>query len=164
MQPDLAERPNTVPWPPLIYLAAIGVAVVLDRVVATAYLVPDGLGTLLKVKGVLWLAVGATLDVTAMVTMSRARANILPHRAATALVTNGPFRYSRNPIYLGNTIMMIGAALAFGNLWLIPAGIAAAVAVHHLAILREEAHLAAKFGDTWRAYATRTPRWFGFGG
>jgi protein-S-isoprenylcysteine O-methyltransferase Ste14 len=159
MRPDIAERPNALPWPPILYLAAIAVAVLLNWTVPAAAIAPEGLLALLKVKGALWLAIGAALDIWAMVTMSRARANILPHRAATALVTNGPFHYLRNPIYLGNTVMMIGAALAFGNLWLIPAGLLAAVAVHHLAIVREEAHLAAKFGAAWMAYAAKTPRW-----
>jgi protein-S-isoprenylcysteine O-methyltransferase Ste14 len=97
-----------------------------------------------------------------MITMARAKANILPHRGATRLVTWGPFGVSRNPIYLGNTVMTASAALAFGKLWLLPAAIAAGFATHHLAILREEAHLAANFGDDWRAYLGRTSRWLGW--
>jgi protein-S-isoprenylcysteine O-methyltransferase Ste14 len=93
--------------------------------------------------------------------MSRQHANILPHRAATALVTSGPFALSRNPIYLGNTIAMAGAGLAFANPWFLPAALLAAVAVTRLAIRREEAHLAARFGAAWDAYSQRTARWFG---
>jgi protein-S-isoprenylcysteine O-methyltransferase Ste14 len=96
------------------------------------------------------------------VTMARANANILPHRAATRLVTWGPFRLSRNPIYLGNTIMTASATLAFAKLWLLPAALIAATATHHLAILREEAHLDAMFGELWRAYTCRTARWIGW--
>lgn len=158
---DLAARPNAVPWPPLLYLLAIVAAVALNRLLPTADNVPLGLQTLLHVKGSITFAIGATIDIWAMVTMLRAKANIRPDRAATALVTHGPFRFTRNPIYLGNTILMIGAASAFGNMWLIPMGLLAAVAVHHLAILREEAHLAARFGDPWQRYAAITPRWIG---
>jgi protein-S-isoprenylcysteine O-methyltransferase Ste14 len=92
--------------------------------------------------------------------MHRHRANILPHRAATALVTSGPFALSRNPIYLGNTLLMTGAALLFGSLWLLAAALAAAVLVWALAIRREEVHLAAQFGDAWTEYTQRTRRWF----
>jgi protein-S-isoprenylcysteine O-methyltransferase Ste14 len=96
-----------------------------------------------------------------MVVMARRRANILPHRAATALVTDGPFAWSRNPIYLGNTLLLSGCGLAFGNAWLLVGAAVAAIAVTVLAIRREEAHLASRFGDAWMAYAARTRRWFG---
>jgi protein-S-isoprenylcysteine O-methyltransferase Ste14 len=162
MKPDVAERPNSVPWPPVLYLAAIAAAVLLEMLIPSALNVPEGLRRLLRLKGIGLLALGAGFDIWAMLTMARADANILPNRAATALVTTGLFRFTRNPIYLGNTIMMIGAAFAFANFWLIPMGLLAAVATHHLAVLREEAHLAAKFGDAWRAYAARTPRWIGW--
>lgn len=112
--------------------------------------------------GWLLMAAGGLFDLAAMLTLSRNQANILPHRAATRLVTSGPFAMSRNPIYLGNTLLMAGAALAFDNIWLLVCGLAAALAVRQLAILREEAHLAARFGDEWHAYAARTRRWFGW--
>jgi protein-S-isoprenylcysteine O-methyltransferase Ste14 len=150
--------PNRIPWPPILYGGAAVVAV--------------GLGMLLPgpewLRAPVWMALGwgmllagLALDIAAMATMARQRANILPHRAATALVTSGPFAWSRNPIYLGNTIAMTGAALAFANPWFLPAAVLAAVAVTHLAILREEAHLAARFGGAWQAYSQRTARWFG---
>ena len=94
-----------------------------------------------------------------MITMMRERTNVLPTRPALRLVTEGPFRLTRNPIYLGNTVMTASAALAFGNGWLVPAALLAAFATHRLAILREEAHLRQRFGAEWDAYAARTPRW-----
>ncbi len=105
------------------------------------------------------MAIGLGLDLAAMFWMHQQRANILPHRAATALVTTGPFALSRNPIYLGNTVLVAGAALLLNNPWFLVAALIAAFAVTHLAIQREEAHLATHFGDQWRDYAHRTPRW-----
>ena len=150
--------PNRIPWPPLIYVVAAAAAVGFDLLLPVVLWPPEGPLVLLG-----WAALlgGFGLDVAAMITMARHHANILPHRAATALVTSGPFAWSRNPIYLGNTLAMAGAALAFGNPWFLPAGLAAAVAVTRLAIVREEAHMAAQFGDAWRAYAARTARWLG---
>ena len=155
----MIEAPNRIPWPPILYGLALLVGVGLGKVApAPAWLdgpVARGLGGLL-------LALGLGLDLAAAITMWRRRANILPHRAATALVTSGPFAWSRNPIYLGNTTALCGAGLAFANPWLIGAGLIAAVAVNRLAIVREEAHLARLFGGDWEAYCRRTPRWLGW--
>ncbi len=147
-----AAAPNTIPWPPILYVGAAAAAVVAGLVVPLDPGVVASAG---------WgmVAFGLGLDLWAMATMARAKANILPHRAATALVTHGPFRLSRNPIYLGNTIMLLGLGLAVGNGWFLPAAAAAALLTQRLAIVREEAHLAALFGDEWTAYAARTRRW-----
>ena len=155
----MIEAPNRIPWPPILYGLALLVGVGLGKVApAPAWLdgpVARGLGGLL-------LALGLGLDLAAAITMWRRRANILPHRPATALVTSGPFAWSRNPIYLGNTTALCGAGLAFANPWLIGTGLIAAVAVNRLAIVREEAHLARLFGGDWEAYCRRTPRWLGW--
>lgn len=150
--------PNRIPWPPLL--------------VSMAALVAIGLGAVLP--GPFWLsypafvifgrtvmAIGLGLDLWAMFAMWRHRANILPHRAATALVTTGPFAWSRNPIYLGNTVLLAGAAFAFRDPWFLPAAFASAYAVTRLAIRREEAHLARSFGAEWENYRRRTARWIG---
>jgi protein-S-isoprenylcysteine O-methyltransferase Ste14 len=91
--------------------------------------------------------------------MWRKNTNILPHRGADALITSGPFRFTRNPIYLGNTIAMLGLSVYLNNGWFAILGLGAAFAVDRLAIRREEAHLAARFREAWLAYAARTPRW-----
>lgn len=156
------DRPNSFPWPPVLYGLAILCAIALQRVVPLGFPYQEvATGTALPICGWMLLAIGAGLDISAMVTMARARANILPHRAATALVETGPFAISRNPIYLGNTTMMLGAGLAFGNPWLIATGLVAAFLVLKLAIEREERHLEARFGSAWRDYRSRVRRWIG---
>lgn len=156
------DRPNSFPWPPVLYGAAILAAMALQRLLPLPYPEPDGaLAGWLGPVGWALVAVGAGFDISAMATMARARANILPHRAATALVESGPFAISRNPIYLGNTTMMVGAGLAFGNPWLIVTGLIAAILVLKLAIAREERHLEALFGPAWLAYRGRVRRWIG---
>ena len=150
--------PNRIPWPPIIFGLAVTAAVVLGFL----YPGPEWLRhPVLSGFGWFLFATGLGFDLFAMFTMQRQRANILPHRAATALVTSGPFAWSRNPIYLGNTVAMIGVAFAFANPWFIPAAFVAAAMVVPLAIRREEAHLAAQFGEAWEAYRRRTNRWFG---
>ncbi len=106
------------------------------------------------------LAAGIILDIWAMATMARARTNILPHRAAGQLVTSGPFALMRNPIYVGNTIATLGLGLALQNGWLLIATPLAALAVHKLAVVREQTHLRDKFGDAWTEYADRVKAWW----
>jgi protein-S-isoprenylcysteine O-methyltransferase Ste14 len=156
---DFSARPNRIPWPPAIYAGTIGLAVILG------WLWPwtSSPGDAMRGVGVAIMAVGAGFDVSAMLTMARRRANILPHRAATALVTSGPFALSRNPIYLGNALMLAGAAPTFGNPWFLALVPVAVLLVTTLAIRREEHHLAARFGPAWTTYAARTPRWIGVG-
>jgi protein-S-isoprenylcysteine O-methyltransferase Ste14 len=151
------DRPNRVPWPPILFGAAALAAWLAGRAVPLPWPWVPGLAPL----GAAMIAAGLALDFWAMAVMTRRRANILPHRAATALVTEGPFAWSRNPIYLGNTVLLTGCAVAFGNAWFLVAALAAAAAVSVLAIRREEAHLAARFGPAWTAYAARTARWLG---
>ena len=105
------------------------------------------------------VGLGLALDLWAMVTMQRQKANIMPHRAATALVITGPFGFSRNPIYLGNTLLIIGIGFLLANAWFFLAAGSAAFAVTKLAIEREEIHLAAQFGSQWTAYSAHVSRW-----
>jgi protein-S-isoprenylcysteine O-methyltransferase Ste14 len=150
-----SARPNKLPWPPMLLTLAAVAAIVLGVVV------PAPLPPLDAVvwPGYLIAALGIGVDGWAILTMRNARTNILPHRAADLLVTWGPFRFSRNPIYLANTLLLIGIGLAFGNAWFIPLAFVLAVLVDRLAIRREERHLAIKFGNAWIDYAARTPRW-----
>ncbi len=150
-------RPNAIPWPPLIYAITALAALALQTAFPLHISVGEGgrlFGLALGISGVL-------LDVSAMAVMARADTSILPHHAASRLVTTGPFAWTRNPIYLGNTLLLAGLGFVTPVRWFIPLALAAAFAVDRLAIRREEAHLRARFGDAWDAYACSVPRWIG---
>jgi protein-S-isoprenylcysteine O-methyltransferase Ste14 len=153
--PAGTQPPNRIPWPPILYASFAGLGWLLGRALPFAEAVPD----IMRPIGLAVMICGLALDLSAMQVMRRHSANILPHRSATALVTSGPFAWSRNPIYLGNTVMLAGAGFAFANPWFLAMAGLAAQAVTRLAIVPEEAHLAALFGHAWRNYATRVPRW-----
>ncbi len=154
---DWRERPNVVPWPPIVFAGTAAVAVVLEYLVPLGGILPASAAV--RLTGAVAMLAGIALDLAAMLVMHRVKANIQPHRAATSLVTTGPFALSRNPIYLGNTVLIAGAGLAFGNPWMVLAAVAIIRLVSLLAVRREEAHLAARFGEAWATYAERTPRW-----
>jgi protein-S-isoprenylcysteine O-methyltransferase Ste14 len=154
-QQSLATSPNRIPWPPILILSALALAWIGQSLVALRLPLPalvHGLGGALVVA-----ALG--LMGWAFIAFARARANIRPDRAATTVISSGPFAISRNPIYLSEAILLAGLGLWHGSLWY---GIALALfgpAVTHFAIRREEAHMAARFGQAWIDYASRVRRW-----
>lgn len=151
------DRPNRIPWPPLIYLGAV-IAAVLVHVLVPLTL-PDWLKPIAALLGLMLLIGGVTIDVAAIRTLGKHRTTVMPHRASSALVTDGPYAFSRNPIYLGNTIALLGLALVFEVPWFLVAAPLAALIVQKLAIEREERHLAARFPEEWSAYSARVRRW-----
>jgi protein-S-isoprenylcysteine O-methyltransferase Ste14 len=156
---DLHARPNRLPWPPLIYVAAIAASVLLGYLVPLPWLPPSPFADILFAIG--WIAVaGAVLiDISAMRTMQRARTTIMPNRGSEHLVTSGPFSFTRNPIYLANTMIMIGVGFISGIAWFLILALVAAFATQKLAIEREEKHLEARFGKKFRDYTKRVRRW-----
>ncbi|MCY1303944.1 hypothetical protein D3C71_2066730 [compost metagenome] len=83
----------------------------------------------------------------------------MPYRSATCLVTYGPFRFTRNPIYLGYTLMMVGFGLATLNPWFFITAIAAVMLTTVFAIRNEERHLLSRFGFEFERYCRHTSRW-----
>lgn len=153
-----AERPNRLPWPPMIYTGAFALAFALQETAALRIL-DQALAQAPRAAGFIVIVVGLAIDLAAMWALARRRTAIMPNAAASALVSDGVFAWSRNPIYLGNTVLLAGAALALRWGWLILLAPVTVIAVTRLAIEREERHLAARFGEDWRAYAARVGRW-----
>jgi protein-S-isoprenylcysteine O-methyltransferase Ste14 len=81
-------------------------------------------------------------------------------QGADRLVTEGAFRFRRNPIYMGEVLILLGLAQATLNIWLVAMAPVFAVAILLLAILPEERHLEARFGEEYLDYQARTRRWF----
>lgn len=85
-----------------------------------------------------------------------------PHYPTPAvLLMKGPYRFSRNPIYLAEGVLWMGWMVFYGSASLLAVFAALALTVGPLVVRREERGLEAKFGDAWRAYAIATPRWIG---
>jgi len=78
---------------------------------------------------------------------------------AHSLATTGPYRRVRNPVYLGTTLLCAGAVATTGRPWMTAATVAWAAAVYAPVVRFEEAHLEEKFGDAYRVYRRRVPRW-----
>jgi protein-S-isoprenylcysteine O-methyltransferase Ste14 len=142
--------------PPLFYVAGFLAGVALEQAVPIGRppLAITLAGALIG--GGLWLA----LDGAAMLRFRRAGTSMVPFRPSTALVTSGPYRFSRNPMYLGMASLYVALALALGVIWaliLLPLVIAA---VDQLVIAIEEAYLVKTFGPRYCDYMARVRRWF----
>ncbi len=81
------------------------------------------------------------------------------HLPTTAIVETGPYRFTRNPIYLGMFLGLVGLAIAFDSLWLLVMLVPFTLAIRYGVVAREEAYLERKFGDAYRQYRARVRRW-----
>jgi protein-S-isoprenylcysteine O-methyltransferase Ste14 len=141
--------------PPLYLLAALLAMIVLDHYVPTVRFrmsVLMGLGTALILGGVALAAWGAT-------TFRRAGTPVRPFEEATTLVTTGPFRWTRNPMYLGMLLVLGGAWIALGSLTpalLLPVFF---LIIRTWFIRHEEAAMAERFGEEFNDYCRRVRRW-----
>ncbi|TIQ39751.1 MAG: isoprenylcysteine carboxylmethyltransferase family protein [Mesorhizobium sp.] len=147
-----------IPWPPVIYVVAIILSVVLGMLYPLPW-IGDIFGDILVGAGWVALFGVAALWVTAIRTMVRAKTTLNPNAEPDHLVTSGPFGITRNPMYLANTSLLIGVSFITGIAWFLLIAFLAAFATQKLAIEKEEKMLAAKFGKKYRDYAKRVRRW-----
>ncbi len=94
-----------------------------------------------------------------MATLIAHRTTYLPHRASTPLVTTGPFARFRNPIYLGEALLLLYGAEITKSIWFVAAALLFGILVTVLQIIPEERHLEATFGDEYLDYKARSRRW-----
>ena len=150
------ERPSRFPWPPVLLAATVAAAWLLNIYLPLEW--PGMDDTAARFAGLGLGAAGIALLIWSAITLRRARTTVLPHAGSTALVTDGPYRFRRNPIYLADILILFGLAELTKIIWLVILTPMFALLVIWLAILPEERHLEARFGDAYRAYKERTRR------
>jgi protein-S-isoprenylcysteine O-methyltransferase Ste14 len=112
-----------------------------------------------RVAGVVLLVASGILARSGEAAMKRAGTNIRPDQPSLALVSDGPFRFSRNPLYVAVTGLYLGITLLVNALWPLVLLVPALVVLQRGVIAREERYLEAKFGEPYRAYRSRVRRW-----
>lgn len=145
------------PWPPVLLAATVAAALIAGRVWPLPWPGLDDLPA--HVIGLTLGLGGVALAVWAIATLRRHDTTAMPHAGTTTLVTSGPFAYRRNPIYLADCLILLGAAELTKNIWFVVFAAAFAVLVTWLAILPEERHLEERFGRDYLDYKSRTRRW-----
>jgi protein-S-isoprenylcysteine O-methyltransferase Ste14 len=108
--------------------------------------------------GLVFLA-GLALLIWAATTFRRAGTQIPTTEPTTRIVTDGPYRHSRNPIYLGMLLGLVGLALGLDSLWLLILLVPFFLVIRYGVVAREEAYLERKFGNVYLAYTSRVRRW-----
>lgn len=144
-----------------LFLAILAIMVVLALWILPGPLIPGAPSTTMQTVGVILTALGSALPVWAFLHFRRARTPVAPFSHPEALVTTGPYRWTRNPMYLGMQTALIGCAIAINSWSAILAAPLFAPAVARLVIRWEEKTLAARFGAAYRQYAESVPRWTG---
>jgi protein-S-isoprenylcysteine O-methyltransferase Ste14 len=142
--------------PPLLYAGGFVAGMALERrrpLPAVPAAVARPLGAVLMLLGGALPASGATL-------FRRRGTSVLPVRPATALVTSGPYRLTRNPMYIGFALAHAGLALRRRSTWALLMLGPVLASVDRLVIAREERYLERAFGDDYRRYAERVGRWW----
>lgn len=150
-----ADNPGVVAPPPLIYAGALAAGLLANRAYSIPFL-PRGLT---RAPGLSLIAGGFLIGILGLREMKRAGTNVDPYKPTTAIVTEGPYRFTRNPLYVGLTLMYCGIsalANALPAVLLLPAILNV---MRHGVISREERYLEGKFGDEYREYKERVPRW-----
>ena len=121
----------------------------------------DGAGasTLQKALGALLIGVGFGITLWALTTFMRVRTGIMPDRPARQLVTFGPYRFSRNPMFVGFSAVYIGLAVLLNMVWPLVLLPLVVVILSATVIRHEERYMATEFGDPYTTYCRRVRRW-----
>jgi protein-S-isoprenylcysteine O-methyltransferase Ste14 len=149
------DHPGVRVPPPLVYVAAILLGAGIDRFAPWPVL-PAGLTRWLGGALVACAAIIAGLSVREFRKM---RTAIRPDRPAAALVTTGPFRYVRNPMYLALSLAHVAIGIWINSAWIIGLVIPALAWVNYRVIPREERYLHGRFGQAYDDYHRRARRW-----
>lgn len=141
--------------PPFLYVGVLLLGLLLEKLIPVAPL-PRTLSRLLAA---LLLIPAIGLLLWSLGLFLKARTSPLPMRPTTSLVFAGPYRWTRNPMYLAMLLLYIGIALLFDIFWALVLIPLVLLLVVRLVIQREEQYLETKFGDEYRQYRTRVRRW-----
>lgn len=148
------DRAGVIAPPPLIFLAFLIAGIVVARKVLPPVEVPYGV-----VIGAVLVAAALAFAIWAAMTMKRAGTHVDPYQPSTTIVTSGPFRWTRNPLYLSMTVSYIGLALIFHAVTAVILLPVALLVMVYGVIRREETYLQRKFGVEYSDYRRRVRRW-----
>jgi protein-S-isoprenylcysteine O-methyltransferase Ste14 len=153
---DTQDNPGVIAPPPLIFAGPLALGLLLHWFFPKKFL-PRWVGIAL---GSLSIISGATLIQGGFREMLAAKTNVDPRQPATTIVTEGPYRYTRNPLYMGLTLLYAGITFLANALWAMLLLPVVLVVMVYGVIKREEQYLERKFGEQYLSYKASVRRWF----
>jgi protein-S-isoprenylcysteine O-methyltransferase Ste14 len=142
--------------PPLWYVLAVVIGVLLDHSLP----LPIAAGVMTTIAGVISIVGGVTLAYVSVGRFRRSKTSIVPIRPADTLVQYGPYRFTRNPMYVGLALITIGCGLLLPTWWPIVLLAPTLAIVQRFVIRPEEQYLRRRFGTEYDAYTHQVRRWF----
>jgi protein-S-isoprenylcysteine O-methyltransferase Ste14 len=144
--------------PPLLFGGALALGYVLSLYwpLGPGLVSPNALVVTVRLA---FIAGGFALAIFSVRAFRRAGTNVVPVQPATALVTTGPSRITRNPIYIASVLVYFGLSIVLTSVWVLLLLVPVLVIWQRGVVEKEEAYLERKFGDAYRAYKARVPRW-----
>lgn len=154
----MQDHPNVVIYPPVILATTVILACMVQWCLPLGLLVslPQ---TWRIVGGIIMILAGILLAASGRRTLVRLGTNVSPLRPTTALATDGIYKWTRNPLYTGGTLVMFGIALVFSLDWLLLLIVPSVLILHIGVVTREEQYLENKFGNEYRQYKERVARY-----
>lgn len=153
-----AKSPRVLIPPPILFALAFILGLVLQHFLPIA-VAPTPARQYVRLAGILLVVSSAVLAAAAFITLARHRTTFRTDRAVSALVTSGPFRFTRNPMYLSLTLLLAGASALLDSFWLLAFLLPVLLLVQRIAIVPEERYLLHAYGSDYDAYCRRVRRW-----
>ncbi len=150
------DSPGVLVFPPGLVVGTMGIGLLVQWLYPWNLPVTETTRILLSAA---LLTVAAVLGLWGQRTMHGAGTNIDPGKPSTTVVTSGPFRFTRNPLYLFLLGLYLGVTVAVATVWPLLFLVPMFLVLHFGVVRREERYLEAKFGEPYRAYTARVRRW-----
>lgn len=152
------DNPNVVAPPPLIFLGGL-VAGGIAQWIYPFYIFSTEYLFYFRTAGIVLIVFGLAIILTARSKMRKAETNIEPWKPTNAIISDGIYAFSRNPVYAAMILIYAGIAFLFNSLWFLPPLVLVLLIIHYGVILREEKYLERKFGGDYLNYKNRVRRW-----
>lgn len=153
--PDMPSSAGVKTPPPMLYAGFFLIGMLLDWVWPWPLLFANS-----QIIGLMLVLLGLGLVIFCAMAFRRAGTPLRPDLPTEALIEEGLYRFSRNPIYIGLTVIYLGAVLTAASWWPLLLLLPLLAVMNFAVIAREERYLAAKFGDAYHDYRRRVRRWF----
>lgn len=153
---NTTDTSNAAIRPPIAWALAFVLGLALDRLYPMPFVAASIPAAWV---GSAIFACGLALGIWAIVTIRKAGTRVETNRPTTAIVASGPYRFTRNPIYVGMFLGHSGLAVGFDTLWLLATLVLFYFVIRYGVIAREEAYLERKFAGVYLDYKSRVRRW-----